>query len=79
MAGYTEFFEIFCHFLPDFFKMAKNIHLYSSKECPHCIELKELLNKNNLPYEITDVDEEEKVWDELISYTFYKYKNTINS
>ena len=43
----------------------KTIHLYSSQECPHCSELKQLLTNGGYLYEVTDVDKEEKVWDEL--------------
>ena len=45
--------------------MTKKIYLYSTKECPHCTDLKQMLDNNNLPYEVTDVDEEEKEWDEM--------------
>jgi|TARA_R110000823_G_scaffold243977_1_gene368329 glutaredoxin len=57
--------------------MTKNIHLYSTKDCPHCMELKQLLNNNNIPYEITDVDEEEKVWDELCETLNVKFVPTV--
>ena len=46
--------------------MTKKIHLYSSKECPYCTELKQMLDSNNLHYEVTDVDEEEKEWEEIV-------------
>ena len=45
--------------------MTKKINVYSTKECPYCVELKQLLDTHNLPYEVTDVDEEEKEWDEM--------------
>ena len=45
--------------------MTKNIHLYSTKDCPYCTDLKQMLNNHNLPYEVTDVDEEEKEWEEM--------------
>ena len=45
--------------------MTKKINVYSTKECPYCVELKQLLDTNNLTYEVIDVDEEEKEWDEL--------------
>ena len=45
--------------------MTKKIHLYSTKDCPYCIELKEMLNNYNLPYEVIDVDENEEEWDEI--------------
>tara|TARA_Y100001938_G_C7726504_1_gene252509 strand:- start:82 stop:354 length:273 start_codon:yes stop_codon:yes gene_type:complete len=43
----------------------KKIHLYTSLECPHCSELKQLLTNAGYSYEVTDVDKEEEVWDEL--------------
>ena len=45
--------------------MTKKIHVYSSKVCPYCTELKQMLNDHQLPYELTDVDEEEKEWEEM--------------
>tara|TARA_R110002020_G_scaffold396670_1_gene606836 strand:- start:136 stop:411 length:276 start_codon:yes stop_codon:yes gene_type:complete len=45
--------------------MTKKIHVYSTKDCPYCTELKQMLNNHNLPYEVTDVDEEEKEWEEM--------------
>ena len=45
--------------------MDYKIYLYSTKECPHCIELKQLLDNNLLPYEMTDVDENEEEWDQM--------------
>ena len=45
--------------------MTKKINVYSTKECPYCTDLKQMLDNHNLPYEVTDVDEEEKEWDEL--------------
>jgi len=45
--------------------MTKKIHVYSTKECHHCMELKQMLNNHNLPYEVTDVDNNEKEWDEM--------------
>ena len=45
--------------------MTKKIHVYSTKECHHCMELKQMLNDHDLPYEVTDVDEEEKEWEEM--------------
>ena len=43
----------------------KKIHLYSSQECPYCTEIKNLLTNGGYQYEVTDVDKEEKVWDDL--------------
>ena len=45
--------------------MNKKIHVYSTKDCPYCTELKQMLANYNLPYEVTDVDEEEKEWEEM--------------
>ena len=41
------------------------------------MELKELLNKHNIPYEVIDVDEEEKVWDELCETLKVKFVPTV--
>tara|TARA_R110000824_G_scaffold124207_1_gene282470 strand:+ start:1190 stop:1480 length:291 start_codon:yes stop_codon:yes gene_type:complete len=45
--------------------MDYKIYVYSTKECPHCTELKQLLDNNLMPYEVTDVDENEKEWEEM--------------
>jgi len=45
--------------------MTKKIHVYSTKDCPYCTELKQMLDNYPLPYEVTDVDEHEKEWDEM--------------
>ena len=45
--------------------MTKKIHVYSTKDCPYCTDLKQMLDNHNLPYEVTDVDEEEKEWEEI--------------
>lgn len=45
--------------------MTKKIHLYSTKDCPYCIELKDMLTNYNLPYEVIDVDENEEEWDQI--------------
>ena len=39
--------------------MTKKIHVYSTNDCPYCMELKQMLDNHNLPYEVTDVDENE--------------------
>jgi glutaredoxin len=57
--------------------MTKKIHLYSSKECPYCTELKQMLDSNNLPYEVTDVDEEEKEWDEMCKTLSIEFVPTV--
>ena len=40
--------------------MDYKIYLYTTKDCPYCTELKQLLDNNLLPYEATDVDENEE-------------------
>jgi len=45
--------------------MTKKIHVYSTKDCPYCTELKQMLDNHLISYEVTDVDEEEKEWDEM--------------
>ena len=45
--------------------MAKQIHVYTTKDCPYCTELKQMLDNHLISYEVTDVDEEEKEWDEM--------------
>ncbi|MDB3870633.1 glutaredoxin family protein [bacterium] len=45
--------------------MKKKVILYSTKDCPYCVELKNSLNNAAIQYEMVDVDENEKQWDDL--------------
>jgi glutaredoxin len=39
--------------------MTKTIQLYSTNDCPYCIELKGMLDKVSVPYKVIDVDDKE--------------------
>ena len=43
----------------------KKVILYSTKDCPYCLELKSSLTNASIQYEMVDVDENEKQWDDL--------------
>tara|TARA_R110002167_G_scaffold330335_1_gene536988 strand:- start:38 stop:310 length:273 start_codon:yes stop_codon:yes gene_type:complete len=43
----------------------KKVILYTTKDCPYCLDLKSLLNNTAIKYEMVDVDENEKQWDDL--------------
>lgn len=57
--------------------MNKKIHVYSTKDCPYCTELKQMLDNYNLPYEVTDVDEEEEVWEEMCKTLSIEFVPTV--
>ena len=57
--------------------MNKKIHVYSTKDCPYCTELKQRLNNYNLPYEVTDVDEEEQEWEEMCKTLSIEFVPTV--
>lgn len=45
--------------------MQKKVVLYSTKDCPYCLDLKTSLNNAGITYDIVDVDENEEQWDDL--------------
>ena len=45
--------------------MGKEVIVYSSKECPHCSDLKALLTHAFIEYSVVDVDKDEAQWDDL--------------
>jgi len=45
--------------------MKDTVVIYSSKDCPYCVELKQKLTNSNILFEVVDVDENEKQWDDL--------------
>ena len=57
--------------------MNKKIHVYSTKDCPYCTELKQMLDNYNLPYEVTDVDEEEQEWVEMCKTLSIEFVPTV--
>ena len=57
--------------------MNKKIHVYSTKDCPYCTELKQMLDNYNLPYEVTDVDEEEQEWEEMCKTLSIEFVPTV--
>lgn len=44
-------------------KKEKHIILYTMKECPFCIEMKNNLSEQNIPFIERDIDEEEEEYD----------------
>ena len=57
--------------------MNKKIHVYSTEDCPYCTELKQMLDNHNLPYEVTDVDKEEKEWEEMCKTLSIEFVPTV--
>jgi glutaredoxin 3 len=46
--------------------MDKNITVYSTATCPHCISLKEFLKSNNIAFENIDVSSDTAKADEMV-------------
>lgn len=44
----------------------KNVKVYSTESCVYCKMAKELLDKNNVKYEVRDVSKDEKARAELV-------------
>ena len=57
--------------------MNKKIHVYSTEDCPYCTELKQMLDNHNLPYEVTDVDNQEKEWEEMCKTLSIEFVPTV--
>ena len=57
--------------------MNKKIHVYSTEDCPYCTELKQMLDNHNLPYEVTDVEKEEKEWEEMCKTLSIEFVPTV--
>lgn len=47
--------------------------VYTMKGCPHCIHIKEELNKNNLPFVERDIDDFEEEYDEFAKIVQNEY------
>ncbi len=47
--------------------------VYTMKGCPHCIHIKEELNKNDLPFVERDIDDFEEEYDEFTKIVQNEY------
>jgi len=47
--------------------------VYTMKGCPHCIHIKEELNKNNLPFIERDIDDFESEYDDFTKIVQNEY------
>ena len=57
--------------------MGKEVILYSSKECPHCSDLKTLLTNAGIEYVVVDVDKDEAQWDDLCKTLHVEFVPTV--
>lgn len=53
--------------------MDKLAIIFSMKSCPHCKILKEMLDKENIPYVDRDIDEHSDEYDMFVSITKNEY------
>ena len=49
--------------------MAKNVRVYSTPTCPHCIRAKQFLKDNNIAYENVDVSVSQEKAQEMVDKT----------
>ena len=49
--------------------MAREVKVYSTKTCPHCVRLKEYLNDNKIEFEDIDVSEDQEKAREMVDLT----------
>jgi len=47
--------------------MAKPVTVYSSAHCPYCEQAKKLLDAKGVAYDVVRVDEDPKVFEEMLS------------
>lgn len=51
----------------------KNIVFYSMKGCPHCNEMKEMMDNEKIPYLERDIDENKDEYDMFVEATDNEY------
>ena len=49
--------------------MAKNIKVYSTPTCPHCVRAKQYLKENNIEFENIDVSSDQEKAQEMVDKT----------
>ena len=49
--------------------MSKNINVYSTSTCPHCIRLKQFLKESNIEFNNIDVSSDPKKGQEMVEKT----------
>jgi len=51
----------------------KHVILYTMKGCPHCFDMKNLLDENNIVYSEKDIDEHKEEYDLFVEATDNDY------
>jgi glutaredoxin len=46
--------------------MVKKIYMFSMEGCPHCFEMKQMLDDSNIEYEVKDIDGQNYEYDSFI-------------
>jgi glutaredoxin len=46
--------------------MVKKIYMFSMEGCPHCFEMKQMLDDSNIEYEVKDIDGQNDEYDSFI-------------
>ena len=45
--------------------MITKLYLFTMEGCPHCLEMKKLLDESDITYEVRDIDEYEEEYEEF--------------
>jgi|TARA_R100000664_G_scaffold6817_2_gene11889 glutaredoxin len=53
------------------------IIIYSLESCPHCVELKEMLEDEGLSFKVKDIDVHKKEWEQIREHTKVDYVPTV--
>lgn len=57
--------------------MSEKIYIFTMVGCPHCSSLKKRLKEIQIPFVDVDIDENNKLWDDVVSQIGYDYVPTI--
>jgi glutaredoxin len=49
--------------------MPNKIIVFTLNGCSHCSELKEKMNESSIPYVEIEIEENQKIWDQVINQT----------
>lgn len=57
--------------------MKNTIIVFTLNGCSHCIELKNLLKKENIPFKDIEVEKNKEIWDKVVEQTGHNSLPTV--
>ena len=54
-----------------------NIYVFTTPNCPHCTEVKDRLDAENIRYKDVNVQHHKAIWDEIVKTTEQDYVPTV--